>query len=338
MNKCKRMAALAIVATLLVVVGHQPAIWAQGGADPPNVPVRGKITFFNTNAAGQDANDFHCYFYQNDKPDVHVTGAQAQNDVFDNVDLTLDTDNGLPPPPPPGDHGAHLDMSGGVVPNNGSVTIEMTLCMNKQNVMLVKDVEWTFDGAPIPQMRPRGNNGFRVGLPFPGGTGGNPGDPGGGGQGAQEDDGGTGYYIHKVYIENGDDEPIVLQELKLLASMTYYDDLEDINWDMIDPVQNDEIPPEPPVEIPPHSRWCYDFETTGAYIGGHVYKKYSISPVGGAAAGNVDYDVTFGDHPVETLSTIPTLTEWGMIIFGVVLLGFITWVFLKRRKVIGVRV
>jgi hypothetical protein len=29
---------------------------------------------------------------------------------------------------------------------------------------------------------------------------------------------------------------------------------------------------------------------------------------------------------------IPTLTEWGMIIFGVLLLGFITWVFLKRRK------
>ncbi|MGB8656521.1 MAG: hypothetical protein WCE90_01890 [Candidatus Zixiibacteriota bacterium] len=36
---------------------------------------------------------------------------------------------------------------------------------------------------------------------------------------------------------------------------------------------------------------------------------------------------------------IPTLTEWGLIIFGVVLLGFITWVFLKkRRRVIGVRV
>ena len=35
---------------------------------------------------------------------------------------------------------------------------------------------------------------------------------------------------------------------------------------------------------------------------------------------------------------IPALTEWGLIIFGVVLLGFITWVFLKRRKVIGVRI
>ena len=31
---------------------------------------------------------------------------------------------------------------------------------------------------------------------------------------------------------------------------------------------------------------------------------------------------------------IPTLTEWGLIIFGVVLLGFITWVFLRRRKAV----
>jgi hypothetical protein len=47
------------------------------------------------------------------------------------------------------------------------------------------------------------------------------------------------------------------------------------------------------------------------------------------------------DNVVVTVTenaNIPTLTEWGLIIFGVVLLGFITWVFLKRRKVIGVRV
>jgi hypothetical protein len=36
-------------------------------------------------------------------------------------------------------------------------------------------------------------------------------------------------------------------------------------------------------------------------------------------------------------SAVPALSEWGLIIFGVVLLGFISWVFLKRRKVIGVR-
>jgi LPXTG-motif cell wall-anchored protein len=34
------------------------------------------------------------------------------------------------------------------------------------------------------------------------------------------------------------------------------------------------------------------------------------------------------------LSAIPTLTEWGLIIFGVVLLGFITWVFLRRRRAV----
>jgi hypothetical protein len=34
---------------------------------------------------------------------------------------------------------------------------------------------------------------------------------------------------------------------------------------------------------------------------------------------------------------IPTLTEWGLIIFGVVLLGFITWVFLRRRKGVAVK-
>jgi hypothetical protein len=41
---------------------------------------------------------------------------------------------------------------------------------------------------------------------------------------------------------------------------------------------------------------------------------------------------------VEPVPCIPTLTEWGLISFGVVLLGFISWVFLKRRKAIGVRV
>ncbi len=40
------------------------------------------------------------------------------------------------------------------------------------------------------------------------------------------------------------------------------------------------------------------------------------------------------DFTIEYISEIPTLTEWGLIIFGVVLLGFITWVFLRRRKAV----
>ena len=34
---------------------------------------------------------------------------------------------------------------------------------------------------------------------------------------------------------------------------------------------------------------------------------------------------------VTTEEEVLTLTEWGMIIFMLLLLGFITWVFLRRR-------
>ena len=40
---------------------------------------------------------------------------------------------------------------------------------------------------------------------------------------------------------------------------------------------------------------------------------------------------------VYTVRTTPSSTEWGRIMLGVVLLGFMAWVLLKRKKVIGVR-
>lgn len=53
----------------------------------------------------------------------------------------------------------------------------------------------------------------------------------------------------------------------------------------------------------------------------------------------LDSDVFIkGESFVCAPPAIPTLTEWGLIIFGVMLLGFITWMFIRRRKVISVRV
>ena len=43
-----------------------------------------------------------------------------------------------------------------------------------------------------------------------------------------------------------------------------------------------------------------------------------------------EYDFTLA----PASGSIPTLTEWGLIIFGVVLLGFISWVFVRRRKAV----
>jgi N-acetylneuraminic acid mutarotase len=42
--------------------------------------------------------------------------------------------------------------------------------------------------------------------------------------------------------------------------------------------------------------------------------------------GGITFEFRFGT------GTVPTLSEWGLIIFGVVLLGFISWVFLRKRK------
>jgi len=50
-----------------------------------------------------------------------------------------------------------------------------------------------------------------------------------------------------------------------------------------------------------------------------------------------EFDSIMAQQEEMPIPPIPTLTEWGLIIFGVVLLGFITWVFLRRRQVIGVR-
>jgi plastocyanin len=60
-----------------------------------------------------------------------------------------------------------------------------------------------------------------------------------------------------------------------------------------------------------------------------------------AKAGTYHYTVACSPSTHGTIiviSNYPTLSQWGLIIFGVVLLGFITWVFLKRRRVVGVRV
>ena len=47
---------------------------------------------------------------------------------------------------------------------------------------------------------------------------------------------------------------------------------------------------------------------------------------------------TYDNFCLTILRDIPTLTEWGLIIFAVVLIGFITWVFLRRRKTaVGLR-
>ncbi len=292
------------------VLWGQPAFPGSGsdGEDPclpPDVPVRAKLHIPNN--TGQTADDFHMYMYQKDRPGVNVNGASADCGSFSNVGVGLDSDNrggspnvpAVPPGVGPPYHGADVDMDGGSVPAGGTIDIDVMLCMNEKN-SIKYDYYWTSGGDPIPGGGgPAG--GFRAGGPAPGGGGGNPSDPGGGGQGAQAGGGGSGNYVHMISIEN--DSPtdcVLVTELKLLASMTYYSDVDSIDWASIDPIKN--IKNQPPVIIPPLGKWWYAFETTGDYIGGHIYMKFDMTPAsctksdapknGGSGTGMV------GDHPV----------------------------------------
>lgn len=273
-----------------------------GNCSPPNIVVRGKRTFHNN--TGQDADDFHVYMYQNDRRSVVVTGGMVTvSGAFTNAGLAFDTRNGRNRMPPPGNHGVDIDLSGGVVPNGASITVEFKLCMNERNILKLEPPVWTIGGAPIPPGLSRKAKGFRVRRPRAGGGGGNPGDPTGGGAGAQEGNGGVGNFIHSVCIENDSDAPIEVVELKLLASTTDYANPDsDIDWAMILPMM---CSPDPlPATIAGNDAWCCDFETTGAYLGGHVYMQYVVneSPsFAGVGMGQTE----FGDHPPEELCDDP---------------------------------
>jgi len=70
------------------------------------------------------------------------------------------------------------------------------------------------------------------------------------------------------------------------------------------------------------------FQGDTIYVTGYMSPDSSGLPVPDSLS--FEYFVTGS----SSLTDVPTLTEWGLIIFGVVLLGFITYVFLRRRKAV----
>lgn len=313
------MKAVPLCAVALLWLVSRPVLAGSdstGDCGPGTVKVCGTVTVPNT--SGATANDFHFYMYQNDRASVQVMGATASSAGCDAMDTSLGTDDGTGSPPP-GNHGAWVDASGCTpIPPGGSVSVQICLCMNERNCIKFKDIQFTSDGTLIEPGGgggggPPPSGGWRIQRPYRGGGGGS-GVPGGtGGRGAQEDDGGTGNWIHIVCIENDDARWVVLENLKLLASMTHYaNPRTDIDWSSIEPVAD--ASGRPPACIPPGGRWCFPFETTGAYLGGHVYQQYEIRPeftgecsssssALDAAAPNGDGDNTMtvvGDHPPET--------------------------------------
>jgi hypothetical protein len=79
-----------------------------------------------------------------------------------------------------------------------------------------------------------------------------------------------------------------------------------------------------------HPNDYQDVEWLAEHPGGASWTVANVnSPIAGPMG---TYTDGYVHAPSSEAAAIPTLTEWGMIIFGVLLLGFITWVFLRRRR------
>jgi hypothetical protein len=173
--------------------------------------------------------------------------------------------------------------------------------MTERNQQRTKDLRWTFDDVPLPGPQPPPNRGWDIGD-------------------ASNLDGSN--YRHVVCIMNDDDAPALLTELRLLASMDFFEDMAvDIDWSAIPPVQDTSSPPEPPVVIGPHGMWCYDLHTVGSYLGGHIYLRYDLVPQAFADRGAMLDAVSYGDHPVTDLCDDPTCSAFpppplGLCLFG----------------------
>lgn len=284
-----------------------------GDCGPGTVKVCGQLTL--TNNTGQPATDFHFYMYQNDRPSVQVMGASVSASGCGSASVALGTDDGTNSPPP-GNHGAQVDVDGCTVPAGGSINLNICLCMNERNCIKFKDIQWTNNAVPQPPdpgNPPPKKGGWRIHRPYRGGRGGSI-APNGGGKGKQEGGGGAGFWVHQVCWENDSDEWMIIDELKLLASMAAYPP-GSIDWSPILPIAD---PAHPyPICVPPGGKYCYNFETIGSYVGGHVYQKWTVrmdttgfcssprpeteAPLDAMDAGAPP--VIIGDHPVEAEMT-----------------------------------
>lgn len=265
------------------------------------------------NATGLTVNDLHFYGYQDDYPWVKVSGCRVTADVFNQAQVKLDTRVPNEQRPPPGFHGCDATLSGGTVPPGGTVNVCVTLYLNEQNKVNIQGLDWTVDGGSVGSTSPGG--GFKVERPRHGGSGGPPQNQEG--NGVVATDANPPNYQHIFCIENTANVSQQLTELKILASMTAYASPTAVNWAAIPAVQYDVDPGpgttlQPPVSIAPRDHWCQVFDTTGSYLNGFIYLKYTLLPSATslAALDAASPIQSFGEHPVEAYCNFPDCEQF----------------------------
>lgn len=238
------------------------------------VVLRDRITI--PNDTGKDVNDLHLEIFQKE-PDIYFEGGTVKSDIGD-IQASSQAK-----------HKLTIDFNNFTLNPGGEVVIEWALDLSAHNKRWA-EWYWTKDGKKVGD-RNKGH-GHAIRDPKQGGNGG--GGPNGPGQ---DGGGGIGNWVHDVEIFNLYDKDVTLENLYLLATMTNYDTLDDIDW-----TNALQVVGGIGVIIGPDGSWLYSFETTGLYIDGHIYYKYDIVD---------DRSAIIGDHPI-TIVPLPS----ALLLFG----------------------
>jgi hypothetical protein len=262
-----------VLALPLSVSGGPITPWI-GAGDGKNV-VRDKWTI--RNKTGIKATDFHAKVSVRD-PSAFIESAQGSTSQGNITGALVGVDPLKPKT-------FEIDITDISVNNNTDFVFNTALDLNHMNQRWIS-YHWTDNNGIIGA--PRGGGGHNILGPAPGGNGGGGVGPGGG-KGGQGGGGGAGNFVHPFLVYNDAVNPAIFGNFYVYASMNYYASLDDIPWSQVDPVTL----PGGSVSIAAGSPFTFNFETIGAYIGGHIYYKYSLD-------GDDDVFVV-GDHPVPEI-------------------------------------
>ncbi|MHC4238394.1 MAG: sialidase family protein [Planctomycetota bacterium] len=169
-----------------------------------------------------------------------------------------------------------VTLSGGQVLIGDSVTVEGTLCQDTENEFFWRDIRFTVQGATVCEVPPHG---FSVHQPQPLGG---------------------GLFEHVIEIVN--ESPTVSLQLKNLEAIADFDFVSNLNSVSFSGPTHQILVGAFPDTILSAQSAMYSYQTSGSFLGGHVYFTYEISNVENPT-GPSDWDRTIADHPIGAAGT-----------------------------------
>ena len=211
-------------------------------------------------------------------------------------------------------HAVDVSTSPGdcTVPPGGTCEIKICFWLTQSNAISMDDFTWTYTAAPEKKGEP--NNGFWIGCPTR-----NP--PGGSGN----DTWGTGDWRHLAIFENDDASRSI--RIRNLGFAVDAQDFPNLIGTAVTPGPNSNI------LVGPGQQYRIDVLTPEPSLGQFVYATWSLT---GQDQDSVYAAAVALQHEIAACRSprVPSLTEWGFILFGALILLTGVYYIWHRRKLV----